>query len=282
MVEELRPEDLEELVQEFEEEDGVQESLPQEVEELLRVLQSGSLYLARQNAADQLGKVGTSSSRIIRVLAAAQASDAYPEVRRAAAKALRAPVHQAYVQQHPELQETAQRAIEKVPSSDSLDEDTRARLMRPAKRYDRKKPVGSGSTLLWILAGMFFLGLGILSWRESSGWIFVLLGVVIIALALRSWLAPSSARGMLRRATKETVGMVDRLQKVKGDDDYGPKYKYFVTVRFEADEPETGTRVIALTARVARHIWKGMEIGGTVGIRYAAEDPRIALIGGEW
>ncbi len=76
--------------------------------------------------------------------------------------------------------------------------------------------------------------------------------------------------------------MVDRLKKVKGDDDYGPKYKYFVTVRFEADEPETGTRVIALTARVAHHIWKGMKRGDTVGIRYAAEDPRIALIEGEW
>jgi hypothetical protein len=157
MVEELRPEDLEELVQEFEEEDGVQESLPQEVEELLRVLQSGSLYLARQNAADQLGRVGTSSSRIIRVLAAAQASDAYPEVRRAAAKALRAPVHQQYVQQHPELQETAQRAIEKFPSSDSLDEDTRARLMRPASDTTERS--------LWAAVQPFYG-----SWPGCSFW----------------------------------------------------------------------------------------------------------------
>jgi hypothetical protein len=33
---------------------------------------------------------------------------------------------------------------------------------------------------------------------------------------------------------------------------------------------------------VAYHIWKRMEIGSIVGIRYAAEDPSIALIEGEW
>jgi hypothetical protein len=280
-VEELHPEDIEDLLQELEEEAGAHEPLAQGTEDLLRVLESGSPYLARQNAADQLGNVKTSGSRIIRALAAAQASDAYPEVRRAAAKALRAPVHQRHVQQHPELQEIAGRAIEKVPSPEGLDKDTRARLRGPAKRCDRKKPAGGCTTLLWILAGLFFLGLGILS-RQGPGLIFVAVGVVIIALALRSWLAPSSARGVLRRAVKETVGVVDHLQRVKSDDDYGPKYKYFGTVRFEADDPRMGTRVIALKVRVAHHIWKGMEIGDTIGIRYAAEDPTIALIEGEW
>ncbi len=50
-MEELRAEDIEELLRELEEERGAQESLPQETMDLLRVLESGSLYLARQNAA---------------------------------------------------------------------------------------------------------------------------------------------------------------------------------------------------------------------------------------
>ena len=40
--------------------------------------------------------------------------------------------------------------------------------------------------------------------------------------------------------------------------------------------------MIALHARIAQGISKGMKHGDTVGIRYAAENPRIALIEGEW
>ena len=105
-MEELRPEDIEDLLEELEGKASAQDSLPQEVEELLHVLQSGNQYLARQDAAEQLGKVGTSSSRIIRVLTAAQESDPYPEVRRAAAKSLQAPVHKEYLERNPDLEET--------------------------------------------------------------------------------------------------------------------------------------------------------------------------------
>lgn len=100
MVEELRPEDLEELVQELAEESGSPEPSPPEVEELLRELQSGSDGQARREAAEQLGKVGTSSHRIVRALIAA--SDPHSGVSREAAKSLRAPVHQEYFQQHPD------------------------------------------------------------------------------------------------------------------------------------------------------------------------------------
>jgi tetratricopeptide (TPR) repeat protein len=97
-------ENLQEIAVEPKEEKG--ESLTPEVEELLRILQSGTLYLARRDAAEQLGKVGTSSPRIIRVLRAAQESDPYPDVRRAAAKSLQAPVHKEYLKQNPDLEET--------------------------------------------------------------------------------------------------------------------------------------------------------------------------------
>lgn len=47
-MEELKPQHIEELMQELEEaESGAQESLPLEVAELLRVLQSGTCCLAR-------------------------------------------------------------------------------------------------------------------------------------------------------------------------------------------------------------------------------------------
>ncbi len=104
-MEELQPQDIEEVLQELEDEDSAQESLPLEVTEHLLVLQSDDLYLDRQIAAEGLGSVGTSSPRIMRALRAAQESDPYPEVRRAAAKSLHAPVHQEYLRRDPNLEE---------------------------------------------------------------------------------------------------------------------------------------------------------------------------------
>ena len=119
-MEELQPQDLEDLLQELEEEDGAQESLPQEVEELLHVLQAGSEHLDRREAAERLGNVGASSPRIVRALSAAKTSDPCATVARAAAKSLRAPVHQAYMQELREEQENAGLRVEESspPTSD--------------------------------------------------------------------------------------------------------------------------------------------------------------------
>lgn len=117
-MEALASRDIEAPLQEVEE-DSTQESLPPEVEELLHVLQSGELYLARQEAAEQLGKVTMSSARIVRALAAAYKSDAYSMVNRAAANSLRAPVHQEYLQAHPDLLEATESALRQAPGSDA-------------------------------------------------------------------------------------------------------------------------------------------------------------------
>jgi hypothetical protein len=117
-MEELQPEDIEDLLQELEEESGAQESVPQEIEELLRVLQSGSEHLDRREAAVKLGRVETSNPRIVRALIAAYESDPYSMINRAAAKSLRAPVHQAYLQEHPDLMEATERALQQPAGSD--------------------------------------------------------------------------------------------------------------------------------------------------------------------
>ena len=110
-MEELEPQELEELVQELEGEYGTQEPLPPDVEEFLRVLQSGGAALDRRDAAEKLGEVGTSNPRIVCALIAAYESDSYSMVSRAAAESLRAPVHQEYLGQHPDLMEEVERAL---------------------------------------------------------------------------------------------------------------------------------------------------------------------------
>jgi hypothetical protein len=138
-MEELKPQDIEDLLQEREEGDGAQESLPQEVEELLRVLQSGSAALDRRDAAEDLGKVGTSNPRIVRVLIGAYESDPSSMVNRAAAKSLRALAHQEYLQQHPDLMEATERALQERPGADR--QRSRPNTIRPTDLETQLKSI---------------------------------------------------------------------------------------------------------------------------------------------
>ena len=114
-MQEVPPEELEDSVQDVEEESHTEESLPSEVEELLRTLQSDGPYLDRRNAALELGNLGTSSPRILQALAVAQASDPHPDVRRAAAGSLRAPAHQEYLRRHPDAATEKESAHDQAP-----------------------------------------------------------------------------------------------------------------------------------------------------------------------
>lgn len=113
-MEELRPEELEELVQELEEESDEEEGLSPEVEELLRALQLAGADVHRYHAAHGLGNVKESSPRILRALAVAQKVDRHGDIRRAAARSLRAPVHQEYLRQHPEVEQSLEQALAQV------------------------------------------------------------------------------------------------------------------------------------------------------------------------
>lgn len=103
MTEKAVLQDVPTLLQDTEEGNQAHESLRPDVEELLQVLQFGDLYLARQDAAEQLGSIETSSPRIVQALLYSSESDPHPEVRRAAAESLRSPVHQEYLQRDPYL-----------------------------------------------------------------------------------------------------------------------------------------------------------------------------------
>jgi membrane protein implicated in regulation of membrane protease activity len=109
-----------------------------------------------------------------------------------------------------------------------------------------------------------------------------LVGAALVAWSLWRWLSPTSARNRFRTSHRQTAGTVIGLDKKEGHSEYGPDWRYYVTVLFGADDANAGTRVLALKAEVAHRIWKGTKHGDTVAIRYAPQDPRIALIQGEW
>jgi hypothetical protein len=118
-MEELKPEELEELVQELAEESEEEEALSPEVDRLLRGLGRWSPEHTQRDAAEQLGRVGTSSPQIVQALIAACQSPS-GQVRAAAAKSLRAPAHQEYLRQHPEVVAAAESALQQAPDTDWL------------------------------------------------------------------------------------------------------------------------------------------------------------------
>jgi hypothetical protein len=118
-MEELQPQELEELVQELEGESEEEKALSPEVEELLRYLQQASWWVMRRRAAEHLGKLRESSPRIVQSLIAAGESDSFLGVREAAVESLRAPVHQEYLKQHPDLMEKVERALRQPAGTES-------------------------------------------------------------------------------------------------------------------------------------------------------------------
>ena len=234
---ELRPEDLEELVQEMAEGSGAPDATPQRV----RVCPK----CGKHNLEDawHCSECGTVLS--IDTLTDEDAAESAAAMR--------------------EKQREKQRAIK--------------------ARENRKEPANSLVIIFVIAFGIVWVGISAASGAPKVPWLFGLIalpGAAALAIGLWSWLAASSARNVFLRSMKEAVGTVEDLDKKEHRGEYGKEYKYFVTVLFEADDANMGTRVIALKAQVAHSSWKGMKRGDTVGIRYATEDPRIALIEGEW
>jgi tetratricopeptide (TPR) repeat protein len=182
LTQEFQPKDIDELLPGLEQEYGTEESLPPEVEELLHVLQSDGQYTARRDAAEKLGRVDTSSARVVRALVAAYESDPYAAVNRAAAESLRAPVHQTYLQQYPDMAEGTGQAILQLPGSErspGRDEKARPPAETEAKMLHAKMQEGVRSWALWSL------GIGLLSLvisGLSAPW-----GVMLLVVALASF-----------------------------------------------------------------------------------------------
>ncbi|NIV30419.1 MAG: hypothetical protein GWN58_13260 [Anaerolineae bacterium] len=109
-MEKPQAEELEDLEQEWDGGFGEDVVPSPEMETLLDELRPAKLYTSRCRAAKQLGEVTRSNPQVVQALMTVAETDASAEVRAAAAEALRAPVHQEYLRQHPELTERAQAA----------------------------------------------------------------------------------------------------------------------------------------------------------------------------
>ena len=289
-MEELRPEELEELVQELEAESEEEEALSPEVESLLRRLGPWSPEQTRRDAAAQLGKVGKSNPRIVEALIAASESPS-DLVSTAAAKSLRAPVHQDCLQHHPELTATAESALQQV---NDLREMARG---APVQQRIYPKPRIQERPLLGRILGVLFalIGLGLLVGSATglaegidlkvlivgfAGLSFTYTGLKAAGLDLKELLLALLHRGAWQGPQVTAEGRIsDRdIEEHKHTDDYGGvSYTYTHWITFGFSTPEGPVR---LKASVDERRYGQLKRGQPVKVRYAQEDPRLAVL--EW
>jgi hypothetical protein len=84
-----------------------EQPLSSETEELLQDIKRGGLAFRRIEAAEKIGKLGQSHPRLVEALLRAREKDASEEVRKAAADALKSPVHAHMLKKNPAVIERA-------------------------------------------------------------------------------------------------------------------------------------------------------------------------------
>jgi hypothetical protein len=155
----------------------------------------------------------------------------------------------------------------------------------------RRSDKGVLTRLLGIL--LLLIGFGMVIWNvvlavsehnlgrllyALLGLFFVYGGALAIGVDLREWLfALLHRRAWRRLQVSAEAEIVDRKAK-RHEDSYGNvHYTYWVTFRFASTEGP-----VTLEARVDKSQYDRLEGAEMVMVRYALENPRVALLEGEW
>ena len=136
----------------------------------LQDLRSG-LFFKRRDAAIELGKLTKSSDDVAFALLLAKESDTNDDVKTAAASAIEAPVHQQYIQDHPEL-------IQKVKQVTQSLQTQRMREHRHESRVRISKRVTNIGLILFFVGICIQLSKDFITSGRSSDDVFLFLGMV--------------------------------------------------------------------------------------------------------
>jgi hypothetical protein len=119
-----------------------------------------------------------------------------------------------------------------------------------------------------------------------------LFGILFLPLGLWDLLSPGSAYNKFRRSSTTVQAKVvgyrreerEAALKVEPEDYMDGDYHtfYFVEVQFDAVRSGAAVEQVTLEADASEELWKRLRRPGTeVTVRYAREDPRVALLEGE-
>ena len=205
-MEELRPEELEDLLQELQGECDQEDALSPEVEQLLRDLQPARRFTARLRAARQLGEVSSSSRQIVQALATVAESDASDEVRAVAAESLRAPVHHEFLQEVLERKKAIDTARQQRLSAQRQTPETRVSAGRDWSEQQSRIPVQclKAGSVVGVMVG---LAIGI--WFSYAPQLGSPVSGITLLVALTVGAVLGAAVGAIQGA--EGQGLKDRI-----------------------------------------------------------------------
>ena len=109
--------------------------------------------------------------------------------------------------------------------------------------------------------------------------LFLAGGLVVFALMLRWWL---DRRKFMRSFLVATAHVTGRRHERESDDE-GPGYisSFYLTVGFSPSGLETSGQRVEIKAKVSEEIYRSFLTGSPITVKYAGEDPRIAILEGE-
>lgn len=214
----------------------MEQSLPANVETYLQDLQNNNAII-RRDAVETLGKLTTSHKRIVSALIAVAESDRKMYVRIAASESLLAPVHQAVIQQYPELAAKVAK-IQPAPQRESEAQiamsasSTYAPSTYAASSYAALRGIASLCTGLgWLIVGLaglgaitglvtitkhdgFALGLAIVITSVAvGGFFFIVLRVIAEGISVLLDIEANTRQAAIN--TQRTASILEQRQKVE-------------------------------------------------------------------
>jgi hypothetical protein len=167
-------------------------------------------------------------------------------------------------------------------------EPTIQKRLYPELRIQQRQVIARILGVLFALIGLgLVIGNAILavSEHDSSRLLYVLFGLIFgfvglyaTGLNLWEWLVALFHRRVWQGQQITVDGeIVDRAVRRQVDSEGNVSHRYWVTVRFDSvDGP------VVLKAQVDRSYYLWLGTAETIAVRYALENPRLALLEGEW
>jgi hypothetical protein len=252
-----------------------------EIEALLQDLQSDQPLTTRLMAATSLGEVDSSGYRVLEALVTARETDPASLVRKKAAAALNAPAHLALLQRYPDLRKLAITPVEEVGPREQkawVDPNWRGQSQK------RKKPTSPNRNCLTILGASVGLIIGII-WMVNAGsgtdfWrpgLLILAALYFLGKHVYDYAWSGSDSNLFLRSHETTVAKVVRKREEEYKDEYDQKkYRYYLSVQFDTDDGE-----VILEAPVSKRYFDQYAADSEMEVRYATENPLVALLEGE-
>ncbi len=132
---------------------------------------------------------------------------------------------------------------------------------------------------IFLISGILFLFVQKTVAPNFLDTLFIILGLLFLPTILRRSIDYRKFQGTSLVTSATVVGKDFKI----GRDPDGPDRKsYFLVVQFEALGLESSENQVTLRAKVKEQLYLSSMTGSTVMVEYAAKDPRIALLEGEY